>query len=61
MPAELKEKTPSNPIPIYLKILRPEYIIIEAYSEKGAVAEARGQGLTVVASSEEPLDEGQVH
>lgn len=61
MPAKLKEATPTNPVPIYLKVLRTEYIIIEAYNEEDAVAEAREQGLTVVASSEEPLDEGQLN
>ena len=61
MIAKLKEHTPTNPVPIYLKVLRTEYIIIDAYSEGEAVAEAREQGLTVVASSDEPLDEGQLN
>lgn len=45
-----------DPVPVYLRILRKEDIILEAVTIDDAVAEARELGFTVVMADFVPLD-----
>lgn len=42
---------------IYVKVLKPEYLIIKASSEKAAAKHFNDKGFVVLATSENPLDD----
>ena len=54
-----KKKKPD--VPVYLKVLRTEYLVIEASSVDKAVQEAKDLDLTVLMADYVPLDEEYIH